>query len=121
MSAGASVLRWTCGRCGVAVGRIDGQPVPLPETWETSSEGEFCLSCRRWRAAEAAVEKVPSDAGPEGQAKARRRGMIEFEVRRAPDASNRVIAKACRTSTATVAAARRSLGLGDGPAPEPES
>ena len=120
MSAAAPALRWTCHRCGVAVGRIDGRPVPMPKTWETCSEGEFCLSCRRQRAAEAALAGVPLGTDPEHQAKVRRRGLIEFEVRRTPDVPNRVIARACRTSAATVAATRRSLGLGDGPAPVPD-
>jgi hypothetical protein len=94
---------------------MDGEPVPLPETWETCSEGEFCLSCRRSRAAEAALDRAPAVARPEDQAKVRRSGLVEFEVRRTPALPDRAIAKACRTTTATVAAARRNLGMDTGP------
>ena len=49
--------RWTCDRCGVAVGRIDGEPMPLPESWASGADGESSASPagargpprRRWR------------------------------------------------------------------------
>jgi hypothetical protein len=37
--------------------------------------------------------------------------MLEFEIRRVPDHTDSVIARACRTSVATVAKARRRIGI----------
>lgn len=110
MTAVATALRWTCDRCGMAVGRIDGGRAPFPGSWESCTEGDFCLSCRRQRAGEAAQEAAPSGCGPEARAKAARAGLIEFEVRRNPQLSDGVIARSCRTSASTVAAARKRLG-----------
>ena len=106
MTAAAVSRRWTCSRCAMAVGRIDGEPVPLPESWELGAEGSFCLTCRRQRAAEAAQDGAPTGCSPEARAKARRAGLIEFEVRRTPTLTDGTIARACRTSTSAVAAAR---------------
>jgi hypothetical protein len=105
--------KWTCSGCSVSVGRIDGSRAPLPETWASSPEGDFCLVCRRQRAGEAALDAAPSDCGRDARAKLRRTGLIEFEVRRVPDRTNGSIAKACRSSAAAVAAARQRLQLGD--------
>lgn len=113
MTVLAPAHRWTCSRCGVSVGRIDDHRIPLPKSWESGSDGDFCLSCRRSRAAEAAqAAAVGADA--EVRARARRTGLIEFEVRRTPELSDSSIAKACRTSASTVAATRRRLHLGKG-------
>jgi hypothetical protein len=101
----------------MAVGRIDRKQVPLPKSWDSCSEGDFCLSCRRERAAEAALATTPDDCSNEVRAKARRAGLIEFEVRRTPDLTDNTIAKACRTTGPAVAAARRRLSMGDGPPP----
>jgi hypothetical protein len=100
----------------MAAGRIDGRAVPLPENWESCAEGDFCLSCRRQRAADAAQAAV-AGCGREVRAKARRAGLIEFEVRRTPKLTDGTIAKACRTSASAVAAARRQLRLDSGPPP----
>jgi hypothetical protein len=81
----------------------------MPESWITSADGQFCLVCRRERAAEAALDAAPSDSDRDTRAKLRRAGLIEFEVRRAPDHADSVIAKACHSSPAVVAAARRRL------------
>ncbi len=116
MTAPTAVRRWTCSRCGVAVGRIDGSPVPLPESWESNAEGDFCLACRRQRAADA-VDAMPADCSREARAKARRASLIEFEVRRTPQLTDGSIARACRTSAAAVAAARKRLRMSDGPLP----
>jgi hypothetical protein len=110
---------WTCGCCGVSVRQADGALVPLPETWESGPEGDFCLSCRRQHAAEEATAAAPAGCSNEARAKARRAGLIEFEVRRTPDLTDSSIAKACHTSASAVAAARRRLRLGDGPSPTP--
>jgi hypothetical protein len=116
MSAAARSL--TCGGCGVTVSRIDGGRVVLPETWVRSGEDTFCLNCRRSRAAEAAEDGLTEETKIEDRAKVRREGLIDFELKRTPDLTDRAIARACRTSAATVAAARRRLKMDDGPAPQ---
>jgi hypothetical protein len=105
----ATASKWTCGRCGVSASRLDGEPTPLPESWTASADGPFCLTCRRERAGEAALEAVPADSSNDDRAKARRSGLLEFEVRRVPGRADSAIAKACHTSASTVAAARRGL------------
>lgn len=109
MSTAVDARRWVCSRCGVAVGQIDGHHVPLPSNWESCGEGDFCLACRRSRAAEAAQHAAPDGCSTTDRSKARRTGLIEFEVRRTPDLSNGAIAKICKTSGAAVAAARKRL------------
>jgi hypothetical protein len=109
MSGRTAARRWTCKSCGVAVGRIDGESVPLPESWISGDDGDFCLTCRRARAGEAALDSIPTGSSIEDRAHARRAGLIEFEVRRSPDLTDGRIAKACRTSASTVAAARKAL------------
>ena len=101
--------RWTCEGCAVSASRMDGGPIPLPAGWVSSRDGAFCLNCRRHRAGEAALEAAPSGSGRDARTKLRRAGLIEFEVRRAPDRTDGSIAKTCRTSAAAVAAARRSM------------
>lgn len=115
MSRLAIARRWTCDRCDVAIGRIDDEKVPLPENWEHCAEGDFCLSCRRGRAAEAAQAAVSEDSSTAARAKARREGLIEFEVSRTPDLTDSTIARACRTNATSVAAARTRLRMGVGP------
>ena len=65
MTTATAVLsrRWTCSGCAMAVGRIDGQPVTLPENWERGPDGTFCLTCAR-RAARRARRRpaAPADA-----------------------------------------------------------
>jgi hypothetical protein len=101
--------KWTCAVCGVAASRSDAEAAPLPESWETGSEGTFCLGCRRHRAGEAAAEAAPASTDRDARAKLRRAALIDFEVRRAPDRTNGSIAKACRSSIPAVVAARRRL------------
>jgi hypothetical protein len=112
-----STRSWTCGGCGVTVSRIDGGRVSLPETWHESKDGVFCLICRRSRASDAAEEALEEGIKIEDRAKARRQGLVDFELERTPDLSDGAIAKACRTSAATVAAARRRLDTDEGPTP----
>lgn len=107
--------KWTCDQCGVSASRIDGEPTPLPDAWTISPEGQYCLSCRRERAGNAALESAPSDSPNDTRAKLRRTALIEFEVHRAPDHSDGAIAKVCRTSAAAVAKARSRLQLPDPP------
>lgn len=106
----ATASKWTCGQCGVTTSRSDAAPVPLPEFWERCVEGTFCLGCRRQRVAEAALASAPAASDRDARARLRRTAVIEFEVKRAPERTNGSIAKTCRTSIPTVAAARRRLG-----------
>ncbi|HZO05423.1 MAG TPA: hypothetical protein VFB52_03485 [Solirubrobacterales bacterium] len=99
-------VRWDCARCGVSSGQIDGKRIPLPPSWTQAGERSFCLSCSRALAGEAAQDSAPADSSREDLVRIRRRGLIEFEIRRAPEAPNRTIAQACRTSTGAVAAVR---------------
>jgi hypothetical protein len=105
----ADAVRWSCARCEVSVGRIDGEPTLLPATW-SRSDGEFlCLVCSRAQAGEAAMDSAPPASSREDRVKLRRTALIEFEIDRAPEAANRTIALACRTSPAAVVAVRNKL------------
>lgn len=104
---------WTCDRCAVSAGRIDGGSTPLPASWESSAQGRFCLTCRRERAADAALEAAPSGSPIDARAKLRRAALIEFEVARTPDHPDGVIARACHTSVVAVTRARHRLRLPD--------
>ncbi len=119
--ATVAAKKWTCEGCGVSAGRMDGEPVPMPETWASSAEGVFCLICRRERAAEAALDAAPSDSPIAERAKLRRAALIEFEVSRTPEQTDGIIARACRTSVAAVTRARRRLELPDPPPTSEES
>lgn len=122
MSPDASLARkWTCDGCGVTTSRIDREPVPLPATWIQSTDGRFCLVCRRQRAAEAALDAAPSDSPRDARAKLRRAALIEFEVIRTPEETDGTIARACRTSAAAVTRTRRRLQLPDPPSPSAKS
>jgi hypothetical protein len=92
------------------VGRIDGEPTLLPETWAQEDGLIYCLSCSRARAGEAAVEAASETISREDLTRVRRNALIEFEIGRAPQAPNRTVALACRTSSAAVAAIRDRLG-----------
>lgn len=111
MSATVQTARkWTCDRCGVSVSQLDGARVPFPESWTVAADGSFCLTCRRERAAEAALDAAPADCSNDARAKLRRAGLVEFEVRRAPDRADNAIAKACHTSASAVVTAREVIG-----------
>lgn len=120
-SATVAAKKWTCEGCGVSAGNMDGKPVPMPSAWVNSTEGTYCLICRRERAAEAALDAVPSDSPIAERAKLRRAALIEFEVSRTPDHPDGIIARACRTSVSAVTRARRRLELPDPPPSSAES
>lgn len=101
--------RWTCARCEVSVGRIDGGRSSLPVTWTSSAGLIYCLSCSRARAAEVASDAAPDSTSPEDRARLRRRALIAFEIGRTPAAPNRTIANACRTSSKAVANVRDEI------------
>jgi hypothetical protein len=54
------------------------------------------------------MESAPEDCSREDLVRIRRTALIEFEISRSPDAPNRTIAQACRTSPKTVAAIREA-------------
>jgi hypothetical protein len=110
-----AATKWTCQGCGVSAGNIDGEPVPMPRAWVDSTEGTYCLACRRERAGEAALETAPLDSPVAARAQLRRAALIEFEVKRTPDQGNGTIARACRTSVSAVSRARQRLELPDPP------
>jgi hypothetical protein len=87
---------------------MDGERLALPTTWTRSGEKLFCLTCSRAEAGDEAAESAPSDCSREDLSRIRRRALIEFEIGRSPDAPNRAIAQACRTSTGAVAAIREA-------------
>lgn len=111
---GRQARKWTCSQCQVSVRSVDGKPIPLPGTWASSAGGRLCLVCRRERAATVALESAPSGSPLSIRAKIRRTALVEFEVCRTPGLTNGAIAKACRSSIAAVAEARKRLQL---PAP----
>lgn len=55
------------------------------------------------------MDSAPAASSREDRVKIRRTALIEFEIDRAPEAPNRTIASACRTSPAAVAAVRSKL------------
>jgi hypothetical protein len=85
---------------------MDGEATLLPASWSRSDAGVLCLTCSRAQAGEAAMEAAPDTLPREDRVRLRRTALIEFEIERAPEAPNRTIALACRTSTAAVAAVR---------------
>jgi hypothetical protein len=105
----ADAIRWSCARCEVSVGRIDGGPTVLPASWSRSDGEVLCLTCSRAQAGEAAMESAPAASSREDRVRLRRTALIEFEIDRAPEAPNRTIASACRTSPAAVAVVRDEL------------
>jgi hypothetical protein len=109
MRMAADAIRWSCARCGVSVGRIDGEPALLPASWSRSDAQVLCLTCSRAQAGEAAMNSAPAACSREDRVRIRRTALIEFEIDRAPEAPNATIARACRTSSAAVAAVRDEL------------
>jgi hypothetical protein len=107
MTAGA--CRWSCARCAVSVGQMDGEPSVLPPSWSQVDGENFCLTCSRTRAGEAAMEHAPDESSREERVRLRRTALIEFEIDRVPEASNRTVALACRTSGAAVATVRTEM------------
>ena len=102
-------VRWTCERCGVSVGQMDGSSGDLPSTWTSIDDSIYCLSCSRARAGEAAMELAPETISREDRVRIRRDAVIEFEIGRDPEAPDRAIATACRTSSTAVATVRGML------------
>lgn len=117
----ADACRWSCARCAVSVGRMDGEPSMLPPSWSQLDDETFCLTCSRVRAGEAAMDSAPDASSREERVRLRRTALIEFEIGRVPEAPNRTVALACRTSGAAVAAVRDEMERSAVPAPDLDS
>ncbi|MBS1675823.1 MAG: hypothetical protein JST08_00415 [Actinobacteria bacterium] len=107
---GAGAARWSCARCKVSVGRLDGSTTPLPTTWSRTGASTFCLICSRALAGEAAMDSAPPACSRHERFLLRRDAVIRFEIGRTPLAPDRIIARACRTSPKKVASVRKALG-----------
>jgi len=100
---------------------MDGEPSVLPPSWSQLDDESFCLTCSRARAGEAAMESAPDESSREERVRLRRTALIEFEIGRVPEASDRAVALACRTSGAAVAAVRDEMEQSTVPAPDLDS
>jgi hypothetical protein len=122
MSAGAETsVKWSCDRCGVSVSLMSGEQSELPTGWDSCEEGRFCLTCRRERAGEAALDDAPDDSSHQARARVRRDAILEFEVTREPGRPDTQIAQACKATPPAVAQTRERLGLPEAPAPTPRA
>ena len=63
------------------------------------------------------MDSAPASSTREERVRLRRTALIAFEIDRAPEAPNATIARACRTSSAAVAAVRDGLGRSPATAP----
>jgi hypothetical protein len=112
--ATATKSLWTCDRCGVSVSWSSGKKRrSLPDNWVSDKDGTFCLGCRREMAGEAGTAEMPDDASGDSRRKADVTARIEFEISRDPAAADGQIAKACRTSVASVRQVRERLASPD--------
>jgi hypothetical protein len=94
---------WTCVDCSV-VASFDPPHTGVPDGWAEDEGGWLCLSCRRERV----VTGAAGDSREERQSD-RRRALTEFELVRDPDASDGVVARRARTSSAMVRPVRARL------------
>ncbi len=102
----ATQTEWRCDRCEVTARWMAGFERTLPSTWIVEDGLVHCLACRRALAGEAGIGEHAMT--PAGRVRARRDATVEFEIGRNAERSNQVIARACGTSAAVVAGARRS-------------
>ena len=81
---------WTCARCAMTLRWTEEAKNPvLPTTWVEEDGGVYCLSCRRDRAGDEAIDNLPSDTPASDRAKARSQGRLDFEIRRDPESSEK--------------------------------
>ena len=100
MTATAS---WTCVDCAVTA-TYTSSSTATPRSWIHGTRGWLCLNCQR----EEVIASVPTTPDDESR-KARRRALIEFELRRDPEASDGQVARRAHTSTSTVRPVRAEL------------
>jgi hypothetical protein len=82
----------------------------FPSGWSRKKNGDVhCRICRRELAAQAALEKAPSDTPLEMRQQIQASARLEFEVRRDPEQHDADIAKACGTSMVAVRKTRERL------------
>ena len=117
----ATASQWLCDRCGMSASLQSGEQTVLPNGWISCADGRFCLVCRRERAADAAIEKAPTDSSHKVRADLRRDAILGFEVTRDPERPNAKIAHACRSSVSAVASTRSRLGLPEARPPTPRA
>jgi hypothetical protein len=103
--------QWTCARCEMTSTWTNGCDTSAPPNWEKQNGLYYCLSCRRERAVEKALDKA-GDIGIEARAKVRSSAVVKFEILRDPDRTEGEIAKAARTSIGAVRKARREVAGG---------
>ena len=107
--------QWKCDRCGMTASQQGGEKIALPDNWVNIDEGQFCLACRRERAAETALSEAPVDSTHKIRADLRRDAILGFEVTRDPQRPNAMIAQACKSSVSAVASTRTRLGAPEAP------
>jgi hypothetical protein len=116
----ANQSQWLCDRCGMTASLKGGEKIALPDNWVNSEEGQFCLACRRERAAEAGLDEAPAQSSHKARADLRRDALLGFEITRDPERPNAVIAQACKSSVFAVASTRTRLGIPEAPARTPQ-
>jgi hypothetical protein len=95
---------WTCAGCDVNVSYPSNATPEQPAGWAKSGRSWLCLRCRR----EEVMDQAAAKNGAEGWAP-RRQALIEFELRRDPEATEVEVAKRAQCSSATVRKIRRAL------------
>jgi hypothetical protein len=73
----------------------------LPPHWVREGNRDYCLSCRRERAVEVALEGA-GEIGIEARAKLRSAAVVRFEIERDPERTEGEIAAAAGTSIGAV-------------------
>ena len=100
---------WRCDRCQMTTRQMAGRErTECPDSWAERDGVLHCLKCRRDAAADLAVEQA-DDANVDKRAEVRRWAVIEFEIERDPESSDREIARAINSSLPTVSKVRRRL------------
>lgn len=95
---------WTCDGCEVNVSYPKENAPEQPAGWAKSGKQWLCLRCRR----EEVMDQAAAKNGAEGWAP-RRQALIEFELRRDPEATEVEVAKRAQCSSATVRKVRKTL------------
>lgn len=98
-------IKWTCSTCSVTVSHPKDTAPEQPGGWaKLSARKWLCLGCRRDQVVQEATDKQ----GAEGYAP-RRQALIEFELKRDPEATEVEVAKRAQCSSATVRKVRRAM------------